>query len=128
MKNNIALLLLGAGCITLAIISCSKTSEEKLTAGTSNTCDTVNVSYSATIVPILQANCYSCHGSSSNGGSGGIVLEGYTNLVKWVNNGYLVGNVTHAPGYVAMPYGKAKLPDCEVNTIVAWVRQGAKNN
>jgi hypothetical protein len=36
--------------------------------------------------------------------------------------------VTHAPGFVGMPYGLPKLPDCEVNTIVAWVHQGALNN
>lgn len=128
MKKTITSLLLLTMFAIALIAGCAKTSEDKLAAGSSTACDTTSVSYSAAITPILQANCYSCHGSSSNGGSGGIILEGYNNLLKWAQNGYLVGNVTHAPGYVAMPYGKDKLPDCEVNKIVAWVNQGARNN
>jgi len=93
-----------------------------------NTCDTTSVRYATDIKNIPQNSCYGCHGNTSNGSSGGIVLEGYSNLTKWVINGSLVGNVTHATGYVAMPYGLPKLPDCEVNKIVAWVHQGALNN
>src|SRR5882757_3289641 len=112
--------------LVLSFAGCSKESEDKLAA--SKPCDTTAVSYSTGIVPILQENCYPCHGASSNAGSGGITLEGFNNIKSYVNQGYVVGNVTHASGFVAMPYGKPKLPDCEVNTIVAWVHQGAINN
>jgi mono/diheme cytochrome c family protein len=114
------------GALVLYLAGCSKTSEDKLAGST--TCDTTNVSYSKQIVPILQNNCYACHGSGNTAGSGGIDLSTYTALKGWANNGYLVGNVTHASGYVGMPYGLPKLPSCEVNTIVAWVNQGAPNN
>ena len=113
--------------------ACSKTSEDKLAATTPvntpvTTCDTVGMKYSSNIVPILQANCYSCHGNGSTGGSGGISLDGYANLKKWADNGYLVGNITHASGYVAMPLGGGKLSDCDINKIIAWIHQGEPNN
>jgi hypothetical protein len=128
MKKTILIFLSIITIIVTGMISCSKASEDLLQPASAITCDTSSVKYSTDIVQILQNNCYECHGTSSNGGSSGIVLEGYTNLKKWADNGFLVGNVTHAPGYVGMPYGRPKLPDCEVNTIVAWVNQGALNN
>jgi len=108
--------------------SCKKSSEDKLAVLTASTCDTTLVKYSADIIPILQAKCYRCHGNGNTGGSGGILLEGYTNISKWAGNGFLVGNTSRFPGYVAMPYGESRLPDCEVNKIAAWVHQGFKNN
>lgn len=114
-------------CATVLYLSgCSKESEDKL-AGTT-TCDTTSISYSLQVVPILQTNCYECHGSGNTAGSGGIDLGSYTNLKVYADNGYLVGNVSHAPGYIGMPYGRPMLPSCEVNTIAAWVHQGTKNN
>jgi hypothetical protein len=113
----------------LFFIACSKTSADKL-AGSSTACDTTGVQYSVQIVNILQQNCYACHGSGSTGGSGGIDLSTYAKLKVYADNGYLVGNVTHNPNpmYHPMPYGLPELPACEINTIVAWVNQGAQNN
>jgi len=112
-------------CSASLIISCTKGSQDVLGV---NSCDTTSVQYGADIVPILQANCYRCHGNGNTGGSGGVLLEGYPNLQKWANNGFLAGNVSHAPGYIGMPYGQPKLSGCTVNKIVAWVNQGAKDN
>jgi uncharacterized membrane protein len=127
MKRLLPLvIILFIGILVVSFAGCSKESEDKL--GAAHPCDTTAVSYSTGVVPILQDNCYSCHGANSNAGSGGITLEGYNNIKAQVNAGYVIGNVTHAAGFVAMPYGKPKLPDCEVNTIVAWVHQGAINN
>ena len=106
--------------------SCSKESADKLAAA--STCDTTNVSYSQQVLPILQDNCYSCHGQGNTAGSGGINLSTYAALKVYAENGFLVGNVSHAPGYNPMPYGLPMLPACEVNTITAWVNQGILNN
>jgi|SRR5579871_710776 len=115
--------------ISVLIICCTKTNEEKLSGSqTGSSCDTTSVKYSTDVLSILQVNCYGCHGNGNTGGSGGINLDGYTNLKTWADNGYLVGNVRHDPGFIGMPYGEAKLPDCEINKIVAWVNQGALNN
>jgi Cytochrome C oxidase, cbb3-type, subunit III len=115
--------------ILLFVYGCTKENEEKLSNSTGTpTCKTDSMSYSNNVVPIMQSYCFSCHGNGNTGGSGGINLEGYNNLKPYVDNGKLVGNITHAPGYVPMPYGQPKMPDCEINQIVAWVDQGAKNN
>lgn len=114
--------------IAYLIVGCSKASEDMLKPSTPVTCDTVNMQYARDVLPILQANCFSCHGNGSTGGSGGISLDGYENLKVWADNGILVGNITHSPGYVPMPYQGAKLPDCEINKIIAWVNRGALNN
>jgi uncharacterized membrane protein len=110
------------------VISCSKSSEDKLNSNTGSTCDTVNMKYTTDVVPILQANCYSCHGEGNTAGSGGISLDSYDNLKQYADNGILAGNITHAAGYVAMPYGLPKLPDCEINTILDWINRGSQNN
>ena len=120
------LMILASGAIVASFGGCSKTSEDKLAPPAP--CDTTNISYSTQVVSILTENCYSCHGNGSTGGSGGINLNTYVNLKVYADNGYLVGNVTHAAGYPGMPYGKPPLPACEINTIVAWVHQGALNN
>jgi hypothetical protein len=46
----------------------------------------------------------------------------------YADNGDLIGNITHAPGHVPMPYGLPKLPDCEINKFIDWVNNGALNN
>ena len=122
--------LIGSGCLILLFVyGCTKENEEKLSSSTgTTTCKTDSMSYSANVLPIMQSYCFSCHGNGSTGGSGGINLQGYDNLKPYVDNGKLVGNITHAPGYVPMPYGQPKMPDCEINQIVAWVNQGAKDN
>lgn len=123
MRKSIALLVVMA--IVIAY-SCKKGSQDELSGGA--TCDTVGMKYATDVVPILQANCYSCHGNGNTSGSGGILLEGYANIKPYATNGQLVGNITWAPGYVDMPYGGSKLPSCEINTIVDWVKNGALNN
>jgi len=107
--------------VILAQTGCTKASADQL----STSCDTLSVGYAKDIVPILTAYCYECHGNGNTAGSNGVLLEGYANLKGWaLNNNYLVGNVTHAPGYIGMPYGRPMLPACEINKIVAWVNQG----
>ena len=89
-------------------------------------CDTVNVSYSQAVLPILEENCISCHTIASP--SGNIILEGYANLLVEVTSGRLVGVITHSPGFSPMPRNANQLPECEIATIQAWVSQGAENN
>jgi hypothetical protein len=124
--------LAGSICFAVIMVSvtgCSKQSEDVLEAkNNAGGCDTTSVKYSSDIVPILQGNCYECHGNGTSAGSGGILLQGYSNLTPWASNGFLVGCVTRAPGYVPMPYLRPRLPDCDLNKILAWVHQGALNN
>jgi hypothetical protein len=122
----------GMAVLSMFIISCSKSSEDTVGGGNpppgGNTCDTVNMKYAANVVPILQANCYSCHGTNTNSGSAGIILEGYSNISTRAKNGTLVGVITHASGFPAMPKDMPKLSTCNINKIISWVNRGALDN
>jgi uncharacterized membrane protein len=124
MNRKFLLAALCIGGIVLYLAGCSKQSADKLSG--SLTCDTANVAYSTQIVDILQNNCYSCHSGPTP--PTGIRLDTYANLKVFAGNGFLVDAVTQNGVVTPMPYGLPKLPACEVNTIVAWVNQGAPNN
>jgi hypothetical protein len=113
------------GSIVL-VIGCSKSSEDKLDPPSQSSCDTADMTYSTDIKPILQANCYGCHGNGN--AEGGVKCDTYENVKGAVDNNYLIGTITHAAGYPPMPQGGAKLSDCDINKIKAWINSGASNN
>jgi hypothetical protein len=124
MKLKILLAAIGVSAFLLYFSSCSKNNAVQLSGGA--TCDTTNVKYSTQIVSILQNNCYVCH--QGPGASSGIDFSNYTFFKGWAESGYLVGDITAAPGHIPMPYGLPKLSDCDINTIIAWINQGMQNN
>ena len=108
-------------------VSCTKQSEDVLKSQVDNgTCDTANMQYSANVLPILVANCYSCHANGIV--NGGVSLDGYSNVVTQVQNGSLIKAITHAPGVVPMPFDGGKLSDCNIAIIQAWVNESAPDN
>lgn len=115
--------VISAVCFIGYVSSCSKASEDTLAP---TQCDTTGMKYSTDILPIISSNCYRCHASGI--GTGGVDIEGYTNVKKRVDNGDLIGVITHAAGYPPMPYDAAKLSDCDINKIRAWINNGAPNN
>lgn len=121
--------------IGMMLFACSKSSDvPDNTGGSNNTpggsnpgsCDTVNMKYVANVQPILQANCYSCHGNGQ--ANGGVTLDNYAGVKAVADNGKLIGVITHAPGFPPMPKGGAKLSDCNINKIRSWINRGAQNN
>jgi len=52
--------------------------------------------------------------------------------VNFKNNpgepGRVFGAVNHLSGYSNMPNGRPKLPQCELDKINKWIREGAQNN
>jgi mono/diheme cytochrome c family protein len=91
-----------------------------------STCDTVSVTYSNTVAAILGANCTGCHGGNTP--AYGIDLSKYSVVKQNVDNGDLLGTITHSTGYPAMPRNNDKLNDCTINKIKAWILKGAPNN
>jgi uncharacterized membrane protein len=89
-------------------------------------CDTLNVTYSGKIKPILDGKCTGCHSGSSP--SGGISLSAYNGVQAVALNGRLFGAVNHSAGFVPMPQGGNKLPQCEIDAIRIWTDAGAPNN
>ena len=89
-------------------------------------CDTSNITYSVTITAILQTNCMGCHSSAGSGG--GILLNNYTAVKNWINNGRLWGAINWQPGFSSMPKNSSKLSDCDITKIGIWIQAGSPNN
>jgi hypothetical protein len=93
----------------------------------STTCTEITVStFNANVLPLLKNRCNSCHGGSSP--SGGIALDTYSNVLKYVNNGSLMGSINFESGYSPMPKNSGKMSACEIRKIQSWIDSGASNN
>ena len=125
MKKQLAVILVIISFMAIGIIACTKESIQNILP---NPCDTVGMQYARDIVPILEGNCYRCHGTGNTAGSHGVLLEGYENIKPYADNGKLYGNVAHLPGYVPMPYESPMLDQCTIDKIHDWTLQGSPNN
>ena len=92
------------------------------------TCVTDSMSLQNDIEPILDRNCYACHSVANGPNNGNVILEEYTELIKYVNSGQLVGAINHESGFSFMPKNAAKLGNCDIAKIEQWVLDGALNN
>jgi hypothetical protein len=113
--------LIAVFLLIIACYSCYYDSEEYLYPQIG--CDTINVTYSGSVAPILNDLCVSCHSSSSS-----IKLDSYENVKIRVDNGSLIGTINHQSGFQPMPQGGAKLDDCRLTIISKWIENGAPNN
>lgn len=109
-----------------ALTGCSNDSKEALNPISS--CDTVNVTYAATIKPLTDQHCAlsGCHASGSSNSSG-IVLSDYAGLKAIADDGSLLGTL-RGQGYILMPLNGPKLDDCTIAKYARWVSAGAPNN
>lgn len=133
IKKNFKLQLIAVGLIAGSFLpSCYYDSKEEL-LGT-NSCDTVDVTYALTIVPILESQCYSCHNTANADIlGGGTNLDGYDNLMGYVtasdpDNSSFYNTVAWVSGYSFMPKSGSQLGECNILKIRAWINAGAVNN
>ncbi len=124
---------LAAMCLIFGVIwlasGCYYDNEEYLYPEVNNPCDTVNITYSKSIVPILANNCLSCHSNASAAGLGGnIKLENYADVKTHADDHKLLGSISQSSGFFAMPLGAPKLDDCKITTVRLWINAGAPNN
>ncbi len=88
-----------------------------------------NVTYAAVISPIFDANCRECHSRAN-----ALVLGGgndfgdYNAINNYFSPANLLGCIRHDPGFSPMPKGRAKLSDCDIKRIEAWIAAGKPNN
>jgi hypothetical protein len=88
-------------------------------------CDITNVTFSATVFPIIENKCKGCHNGSN--AKGNVSLTNYTEVAETANNGSLLGTIRVLPGYSQMPTSSL-LPECEILQIEKWIEEGAKDN
>jgi len=119
-RQIISLLVIGM----VILSSCYYDVEEVLYPPTN--CTTDNMSFTTDINPILSYNCFVCHSEAANNGN--VTLEGYSNVMIYVNSGQLMGAIKHQSGFTAMPQNSSPLSDCDISKIEQWIAQGALNN
>jgi mono/diheme cytochrome c family protein len=110
--------------LLLTATGCYYDKEEVLYPSTA--CDTAAVTYSMSVVPVLSANCISCHGGSTP--SAAIRLDTYAGVKQQVDNGRLLGAINQAVSYSPMPKDGTKLNNCNIAKIRIWVAGGSPNN
>jgi hypothetical protein len=93
----------------------------------------VEVSYSKDIAPILEASCVKCHGVEKV--SRGLDLTTFDNAMAGSVKGPVItaGDAENSLLYKLLVQGKmpkqgAKLTQAQIETIKAWIAQGALNN
>lgn len=126
MKATLTILLL---LFIVIMAGCYYESEEKLYPVKPDACELTNVTFSKTIKPILQENCFRCHSNLNylNKG-GGIKLENHADIKAMVESGKLMGAVKHESDFIPMPEDGGKLTECEINKLQKWVDNGILNN
>ena len=92
----------------------------------SGACDTLNVTYSGSVKPLIDTYCKGCHSGSNPSGS--VSLTNYAETAAQVPTGKLLGVTSHAPGYKPMPPSGAGLSVCDIGMIRKWIADGAPNN
>ena len=94
-------------------------------------CDTTGtLSFSSKVWPIIQNNCFGCHGSSNP--SGGVNLSNYTQVKYYSDNlrnstPIIDGAIRQLSGFFSMP-PSGKLTECQIRTVELWIGQGKQNN
>jgi mono/diheme cytochrome c family protein len=89
-------------------------------------CDTTNVSYNGSVVPIFEQYCISCHSGATP--QGGLDLTNFEQVAFVAQSGQLIGSISHLAGYSPMPKDGNKLSDCEIRTIEIWINDTTFNN
>lgn len=113
----------------LFIYSCTHTPDEIINPDNGNgnilppidtiACDSANVTFPGTVVPILDAYCITCHSGATP--QGGLDFTDYSQLAFVAENGALIGSIKHLEGFEPMPQGGNKLSNCEIALIEIWI-------
>lgn len=117
-KLNIAFITLLS---ILAITACDPDEVDPI-----DLCPIDNITYNNDVKAILDSSCAlsGCH-SADNAASIGS-LANYSDTVDFVAQGRILGAINHEDNFKPMPYpvGSAKISDCNIDVITAWIADG----
>lgn len=112
---------------TLFFVACYYDNEEALYPSIDTTCDTTSVTFSTTIVSVMNNNCYSCHSNKTAASFGNNVhLENYADVVT--NSLQVTVSIKHIGSLPPMPKSGGKIKSCSITQWDIWVRNGMPNN
>jgi hypothetical protein len=122
--KRLIIIIATVSLFSLFFVSCYYDNEEALYPQLSNTCDTTNVTFSGTIVPVLSNNCYSCHSNNTSSFGGNIRLQSYADVVA--NSAKVIVAIKQTGAKPMPPNGKLKA--CSISQFDIWIRNGMINN
>ncbi|MCX6082534.1 MAG: hypothetical protein NTW32_23650 [Chloroflexi bacterium] len=113
-----------------SLVSATKNPSSVVASGSN---PSLGVSFTASIMPIMQVSCVSCHGGQKT--SKGLDLKTYSSLMLGSQNGSMIvpGDATKSKLIESVQSGKmpkrgAKLTPAQIQLLVDWVNAGAQNN
>ncbi len=129
MKIRLITLIVSAFALSMALSACYNDNEEDLYLAypVNTTCDTTNVTYSATVAPIFSSYCSSgsCHGGSNP--KAGISTSSYASVTANITK--IRASINEQPGATTfMPKDGSKLSSCDLTKIDIWINHGMPNN
>jgi hypothetical protein len=97
--------------------------------------DTSEVLYSTDIQPLFNSSCISCHSDNHPK----LNLSACCSYIELTTTGFSASYVDtatpknsrlykHLAGELSVMPPSEKLPDYQINTVLKWIEQGAKNN
>lgn len=102
------------------MVTCYYDSEEDLYPSPGGPCDTLNVSFAASVKPMLRDNCLSCHSNANSSFGGGVKLEALADVRS--RSALILPAINHT-GRIPMPPA-GKLSTCNIDLFRIWVRKG----
>ncbi|WP_235296056.1 hypothetical protein [Portibacter marinus] len=117
MKNYLLLLM---AAFMIGVTACEKQEmemEEEEEEEMMNECDTEGVTYEGEIKSILSG----CTGSSCHGSNTGRSMANYADAVNYAKQGRILGAIKREAGFSPMPKNGAKLAQCKIDQIEAWI-------
>lgn len=129
--------LAGVACMLLGPVGCTYKHNSGDVPVPTCTTPTV-ISYQTNVWPILKNNCRdACHNPQTASSYANFNMDDFSQVQHYattapgyggLTTSYLLGNIKHEPGYVAMPVGGKQLSDCDIAIIEAWIKAGALKN
>lgn len=107
---------------SLHLASCANNKKDEPKPVTASECETIT--YSASVVPIIQQNCTTpyCHDANSVNGN----FNNYEELKIRVDDGRFKNSVID--GNIPVMPQTGKLPDAQIRILQCWLNNGAPKN
>jgi hypothetical protein len=94
--------------------------------GYTDTCALSNVTFSGTILPLLDQYCGKCHLNGET--QGNLSLDLYEDVKKKMVDGSLLGSIQWKGNYKRMPDKAPRMAICDIKTFEKWYADGMPNN
>jgi hypothetical protein len=124
--KRITIIITAISVFVFFLVSCYYDNEEALYPTLPGPCDSTNVTFTGSVVPILQNDCYMCHSNFNAPSNHTIALEDYADVNA--NAAHIQASIKWTPGHSRMPKNGGKIRQCYINIFDIWVREGMPEN